>query len=98
MTANHSLPEIPAPQTAPDTRPRPPAAPSPTGPWLTYREAAAYTGWSVPYLRNLVSAGQIPVYGKLRVRRFRRDVLDDFLTDPDAAMRRFRAERNPHGS
>jgi excisionase family DNA binding protein len=97
MTANHPSLEIQAPQTSPDARSRPAASPSPTGPWLTYREAAAYTGWSVPYLRNLVSAGQIPVYGKLRVRRFRRDMLDLFLTDPDAAMRRFRAERNPHG-
>jgi excisionase family DNA binding protein len=69
-----------------------------SSPWLTYAEAAAYTGWSLVYLRNLVSAGQIPVYGKPRVRRFRRDMLDLFLTDPDAAMRRFRAERNPHGS
>jgi hypothetical protein len=25
--------------------------------WLTYREGAAYAGWSVPHLRNLVSAG-----------------------------------------
>jgi excisionase family DNA binding protein len=66
--------------------------------WLTYREAAAYCGWSIPYLRNLVSAGQIPVYGRPRVRRFRRDMLDHFLTDPDAAMRSFRAERNAHGS
>jgi hypothetical protein len=66
--------------------------------WMTYRAAACYCGWSVAYLRNLVSAGQIPVYGKPRVRRFRRDMLDFFLTDPDAAMRRFRAERNPHGS
>lgn len=68
-----------------------------TSPWLTYAEAATYTGWTVAYLRNLVSAGRIPVYGKPRVRRFRRDVLDEFLTDPDAAMRRFRAERNRHG-
>ena len=37
-------------------------------------------------------------YGKPRVRRFRRDMLDLFLTDPDAAMRSFRAERNAHGS
>jgi excisionase family DNA binding protein len=66
--------------------------------WLTYAEASAYTGWSVAYLRNLVSAGQIPVYGKPRVRRFRRDMLDQFLTDPDAAMRRFRVGRNRHGS
>ena len=47
---------------------------------------------------NLVCAGQVPVYGKPRVRRFRRDMLDLFLTDPDAAMRSFRAERNAHGS
>jgi excisionase family DNA binding protein len=66
--------------------------------WLTYRQAASYCGRSVTYLRNLVSAGQIPVYGKPRVRRFRRDMLDLFLTDPDAAMRSFRAERNAHGS
>jgi hypothetical protein len=69
-----------------------------TSPWLTYPEAAAYCGWSVSYLRNLVCAGQIPVYGRLRVRRFRRDMLDLFLTDPDAAMRSFHAERNAHGS
>ena len=66
--------------------------------WLMYTQAAAHTGWSVPYLRNLVSAGRIPVYGRLRVRRFRRDMLDLFLTNPDAAMRKFRLERNePHG-
>lgn len=70
----------------------------PAGVWLTYSEAARYCRWSVAHLRNLVSAGQIPVYGKPRVRRFRRDMLDLFLTDPDAAMRRFRAERNRHGS
>jgi excisionase family DNA binding protein len=98
MIANLSASEVQSPQASPEDRPRPAAAPSPTGPWLTYRETAAYTGWSVPYLRNLVSAGQIPVYGKPRVRRFRRDMLDLFLTDPDAAMRRFRAERNQHGS
>jgi excisionase family DNA binding protein len=66
--------------------------------WLTYREAAVYCGWSVAHLRNLVSAGQVPVYGRPRVRRFRRDMLDMFLTNPDAAMRKFRAERNSHGS
>jgi excisionase family DNA binding protein len=66
--------------------------------WLTYADAAEYTGWAVSYLRNLVSAGLVPVYGKPRVRRFRRDMLDQFLTDPDAAMRRFRVERNRHGS
>jgi hypothetical protein len=98
MTANHPSLEIQAPHTSPDDRPRPAATPFATGPWLTYRETAAYAGWSIPYLRNLVSAGPIPVYGKLRVRRFRRDMLDPFLTDPDAAMRRFRAERNQHGS
>ena len=81
----------------------PPARPLPrardaASPWLTYAEAAAYCGWSVTYLRNLVCAGQVPVYGRLRVRRFRREMLDLFLTDPDAAMRRFRAERNTHGS
>jgi excisionase family DNA binding protein len=66
--------------------------------WLTYAQAAAYCGWSVNYVRNLVCAGAIPVYGKPRRRRFRRDMLDRFLTDPDAAMRLFRAERQSHGS
>ena len=56
------------------------------------------SGAASPRGRNLVSAGQIPVYGKPRVRRFRRDMLDLFLTNPDAAMRKFRAERNSHGS
>ena len=66
--------------------------------WLNYQQAADYCGWSVPYLRNLVSAGRVPVFGRPRVRRFRRDMLDRFLTDPDAAMRLFRAERQSHGS
>ncbi len=77
--------------------PHEPTPDSPHGRWLTYAEAAVHCRWSVAYLRNLVSAGRIPVYGKPRVRRFRRDMLDLFLTDPDAAMRRFRAERNRHG-
>jgi excisionase family DNA binding protein len=69
-----------------------------TAPWLTYAQAARYTGWSVRYLRNLVSAGQIPVYGRPRVRRFRRDMLDLYLTNPNMAMREFLSERNePHG-
>jgi hypothetical protein len=46
-----------------------PAAGPPSS-WLTYPQAAAYCGWSVGHLRNLVSAGQIPVYGKPRMRRF----------------------------
>lgn len=66
--------------------------------WLTYREAAAYTGWSIGHLQNLVSAGRIPVYGRPRVRRFRRDMLDLYLTNPDMAMRKFLSERNDtHG-
>ena len=66
--------------------------------WLTYEQAARYAGWSVGHLRNLVSAGQVPVYGIRRRRRFRRDMLDLYLTDPDMAMRRFSAEGNSsHG-
>jgi excisionase family DNA binding protein len=64
--------------------------------WLTYEQAAAYTGWSVRYLRNLVSADQIPVYGPSRSRRFRLDMLDLFLTKRDAAMRKFRQEIQAH--
>jgi len=45
-----------------------------------------------------VSAGQIPVYGPPRRRRFRTDMLDLWVVDPDAAMRKFRSERDgPHG-
>ena len=68
-----------------------------SSPWLNYAQAAAYCGWCVGHLRNLVSAGQIPVYGKPRSRRFRRDMLDLYLTDPDAALRQFRSERDTHG-
>ena len=59
------------------------------GTWLTYAQAARHTGWSIRHLRNLVSGGPIPVYGRPRVRRFRRDMLDLFLTNPDMAMRKF---------
>ena len=38
----------------------------PAATWLTYTQAASYTGWSIGHLRNLVSAGQIPVYGRPR--------------------------------
>ena len=65
------------------------------GTWLTYAQAARHTGWSIRHLRNLVSGGRIPVYGRPRVRRFRRDMLDLFLTNPDMAMRKFRAEKEP---
>jgi excisionase family DNA binding protein len=61
--------------------------------WMRYPEAAEYTGYSVGHLRNLVSANQIPVYGAPRSRRFRADMLDLFLEDPDAALRKFRLER-----
>jgi excisionase family DNA binding protein len=64
--------------------------------WLTYEEAAQFTGLSVRHLRNLVSAEQIPVYGPRRSRRFRLDMLDLFLTDRDAAMRKFQSERSSH--
>jgi len=68
------------------------------GTWLTYAQGARHTGWSIRHLRNLVSGGRIPVYGRPRVRRFRRDMLDLFLTNPDMARRKFQAERNqPHG-
>lgn len=84
-------------ETMPDRTPTT-GGPKPTGPWLTYEEAAAYTGWSVGHLRNLVSAGQIPVYGHPRSRRFRRDMVDLYLTDRDVAMRLFHQERgNTHG-
>ena len=63
------------------------------GTWMSCQDAATYLGVSVGHLRNLVSAGQIPVYGPVRVRRFRRDMLELYAMDPDAAMRKFRLER-----
>lgn len=62
--------------------------------WLTYAQAAEYTGLSVRTLRNLVSADQVPAYGPPRRRRFKASMLDYWLTDRDAAMRKFRLERN----
>ncbi len=61
--------------------------------WMTYPEAARFGGWSVKHLRNLVCEGAVPVYGPPRRRRFRVDMLDLFLTNPDAAMRKFQQEQ-----
>ncbi len=61
--------------------------------WLKYAEAAVYTGLAIATLRNMVSAEVIPVYGPKGGRRFRCDMLDAFLEDRDAALRKFRAER-----
>lgn len=61
--------------------------------WFTYDEAAAYTGWTKAYLRNMVSNGKIPVYGPPRRRRFRKDMLDLFIAAPNVAMRKYREER-----
>ncbi len=67
--------------------------------WMTYKQAAEYTGWSIRYLRNLVSAGRFPVYGPPRSRRFRQNMLDLYLENPGAAMRKFSEERRTtHGS
>lgn len=64
-----------------------------TDKWLVYRQAAIYVGLSVRYLRNLVSAERIPVYGPPRSRRFNVNMLDLWIADRDAAMRKFLAER-----
>ena len=61
-------------------------------PWLNYEEAAAYTRKAVSTLQHLVSAKQIPVYGRRRARLFRRDMLDLWLANPDLAMRKWRLE------
>ena len=101
------LPQLPAPGR--ESLALPPASPlasrarrgrvvtaeSITGkPWLDYAEAAFYTGYSIGYLRNLVSADAIPHYGALRAPKFRKDMLDLFLTNRDVAMRKLRAERD----
>jgi len=61
--------------------------------WSKYAPAAQYLGITVSYLRCLVSSDAIPVYGGPRSRRFRRDMLDLFITDREVAMRQFRRER-----
>ncbi|MCK9462368.1 MAG: hypothetical protein M0R80_22310 [Proteobacteria bacterium] len=75
-------------QQSPDSS----ATPATSNPWMGYRAAAAYCGLSISYLRCLVSADAIPVYGPRRSRRFRRDMLDLYLTDREVAMRQFRRE------
>lgn len=72
-----------------DSRSQPPADVI----WLNYEEAARRCRWSVAYLRNLVSAGRVPVYGPPRKRRFRADMLDLYLQDPAASMRKFQKEK-----
>ena len=85
-----------------DARPAPAPKPAPTleslqgKERLCYAEAAIYAGYSIRYLRNLVSADAIPHYDGARSRRFRRDMLDLWLTNRDAAMRKFSAERQAH--
>ena len=38
--------------------------------WMTYAEAAEHLRLNVGYVRNLVNAGQVPVYGSRGRRRF----------------------------
>lgn len=64
-----------------------------TTPWLTYEGAAEYVSLSVKTLHSLVSARQIPVYGSRRRRRFRKDMLDMWLTNSALAMRKWAEER-----
>lgn len=73
----------------------PPANSPPQGPWLTYAQAAKYCGYNVAHLRNLVCAGEIPVYGPPRRRRFSTATLDAYMIDPDRAMRQFRKRKRP---
>lgn len=61
-------------------------------PWLTYKGAARYLSLAEGTLKTMVSAQQIPVYGSRRMRRFRADMLDLWLTDRDLAMRKWREE------
>ena len=61
--------------------------------WLSYTEAAAYVGWSVGYLRNMVSQRKIPVYGPLYQRRFRADTLDLYIENRERAMQRHEEEQ-----
>lgn len=61
-------------------------------PWLTYDEAAQYTRLQPSTLRAMVSAGQIPVYGSRRCRRFRREMLDLWMNDRELSLRKWREE------
>lgn len=47
--------------------------------WLDSKSAAQHLCISVPFLRNLVSTGQIPFYKFGRLNRFRKDELDALL-------------------
>jgi excisionase family DNA binding protein len=61
-------------------------------PWLTYKDAAQYLSLAESTLKGMVSSREIPVYGSRRMRRFRTDMLDLWLTDRDLAMRKWREE------
>ena len=61
-------------------------------PWLDYEQAAEYVRLAPGTLKNLVSARQIPVYGRRNRRVFRRDMLDLWLVNPGLALRKWEAE------
>jgi excisionase family DNA binding protein len=63
-------------------KPRPMAI-DPTSPWLSVKEAAAYTRRGRRYLRKQVEAGKLraAVVGGKREHLFRREWLDQFLED-----------------
>ena len=64
----------------------------PASPWLTYKSASDYLSLAESTLKTLVSSEQIPVYGSRRMRRFRIDMLDLWVTDRDLAIRKWREE------
>ena len=53
---------------------------TPTSPWLTPTQAAEYLGVALGTLRNWTSARYVPHVRRGRVVRYRRDVLDRWLS------------------
>jgi excisionase family DNA binding protein len=60
--------------------------------WFSYSEAAKYLNLAEATLKCYVSAKQIPVYGRPHYRRFRRDMLDEWLIDADRTLRKWKIE------
>ena len=73
------LPAVAAPEPTADTDEAPPPVAVPDGPWMTTREAAAYTRFSVDSIKKMASHGRIPVHKQGRRNRYHKDELDRWL-------------------
>ena len=48
-------------------------------PWGKYRDAAAYTGFSIPHIEKAAYSGQLKSHGEGKGRRFHRDDVDEWI-------------------